>query len=266
MALGAAADGSPVFTLGEVVHNREVIGQLARQGIKSVDRLDQVEKGTLVIRTHGVPPAVLEEARSLGLNVIDATCPWVAKAQRLTRSLIEEGYELVILGVLPHPEVIGLQAYAEQKAYLVNSPEEWSQLPRFNRVGLISQTTQSPAKFQELAAFLALRSNELKAYNTICPVTVERQQAAARLAGEVDLMLVVGGKNSANTRELASIAQLQGTTTYQIENANEIQEEWFEGVHRVGITGGTSTPDESLEEVRLRIEKIALAGQRKGSK
>ncbi|HUG47239.1 MAG TPA: 4-hydroxy-3-methylbut-2-enyl diphosphate reductase [Candidatus Limnocylindria bacterium] len=254
----AAAEGKTTHTLGQVVHNEGVIAQLEGQGIRTVDTLDDVEQGAaVVIRAHGVTPEVMNRAQEKGLQVIDGTCTWVIQEHRELAKLVEEGYRIVLLGTPRHPEVIGLLGFAPD-AIVVDEEEDWPTIPRTKRMALISQSTQPPWKFEKLAAFLVGRCHELKVVNTVCPVTIRRQQDTLDLAGQVDMMVVVGGRNSANTKELTRLCQIAGRRVIQIEGPRELTDAAaLEGARVVGVTGGTSTPIEDLRAVAERVYRLA---------
>jgi 4-hydroxy-3-methylbut-2-enyl diphosphate reductase len=202
----ARAAGKSTHTLGQVVHNEGVIADLERLGIETVETLDDVDHGAaVVIRAHGVRPDVMERANERGLEVIDGTCTWVIQEHRELVKLVEEGYTIVLLGTPNHAEVHGMLGFAPD-AIVVDEEEEWeSKIPRKKRMALISQSTQPPWKFEKLAAFMVGRSHELKIVNTVCPVTIRRQEDTVAAAQEVDLMVVVGGRSSANTKELTRL-------------------------------------------------------------
>ena len=241
----SAADGKETLTLGQTVHNEGVISDLRSRGIRTVDSLDMVEPGSsVVIRAHGVTPDVMEAAQRRGLDVIDGTCSWVVQEHREVARLVEEGYTIVLLGTPNHPEVVGILGYAPD-AILVDEEEEWDRIPRTKRMAVVSQSTQPPWKFQKLAAFMVTRAHELKIVNTVCPVTIRRQEDTIELADQVDMMVVVGGRNSANTRELTRLVGIAGKPAIQVERAAElIDASVFDGYRIVGVTGGTSTPIE----------------------
>ena len=255
----AAAAGKVTHTLGQVVHNEGVIAALQAQGIETVDSLDQVTEGAaVVIRAHGVRPDVLRHAEERGLDVIDGTCTWVIQEQREITKLVEEGYVIVLLGTPRHPEVVGLLGFAPD-AIVVDEEEDWEQIPRRKKMALLSQSTQPPWKFEKLAAFMVGRCHELKIVNTVCPVTIHRQQDTIEAARDVDLMLVVGGRSSANTKELTRLCGIVGTRAIQIESEDDLQDPAVFGDARiVGVTGGTSTPIEDLRCVAERV--LLLAG------
>jgi (E)-4-hydroxy-3-methyl-but-2-enyl pyrophosphate reductase len=254
----SAAEGKPTHTLGQVVHNEGVIRQLEDQGIRTVDSLDEVDSGAaVVIRAHGVTPEVMARAQEKGLEVIDGTCTWVLQEHRELARLVDEGYVIVLLGTPKHPEVVGMLGFAPD-AIVVDEEEDWQQIPRTKRMALISQSTQPPWKFEKLAAFLVGRCHELKVVNTVCPVTIRRQQDTLDLAEQVDLMVVVGGRNSANTKELTRLCQIAGKPAIQIEGARDLVDgAAFDGARIVGVTGGTSTPIEDLELVAQRVYELA---------
>jgi (E)-4-hydroxy-3-methyl-but-2-enyl pyrophosphate reductase len=254
----SSAGGKLTHTLGQVVHNEGVINDLQQAGVRSVDSLDDVDQGAaVVIRAHGVKPEVFERAEARGLEVIDGTCTWVIQEQRQLQQLVDEGYTIVLLGTPKHPEVVGLLGFAPD-AIVVDEEEDWAAIPRRKRMALITQSTQPPWKFEKLAAFMVSRAHELKIVNSVCPVTIRRQEDTLETAREVDLMVVVGGRHSANTKELTRLCQITGTPAIQIENAKDLVDpEPFHAVRLVGVTGGTSTPIEDLRDVAERIYRIA---------
>jgi (E)-4-hydroxy-3-methyl-but-2-enyl pyrophosphate reductase len=254
----ASAAGKATHTLGQVVHNEGVVQDLQELGIRSVETLDDVDHGAaVVIRAHGVRPDVMERANARGLEVIDGTCTWVIQEQRELVKLVEEGYTIVLLGTPKHPEVVGLLGFAPD-AIVVDEEEDWVRIPRKKKMALISQSTQPPWKFEKLAAFMVGRSHELKIVNTVCPVTIRRQEDTLEAAREVDLMVVVGGRSSANTKELTRLCGIAGTPALQIEGARDLTDAAAFGTAKVvGVTGGTSTPIEDLHDVARRILELA---------
>jgi (E)-4-hydroxy-3-methyl-but-2-enyl pyrophosphate reductase len=255
----ASAAGKATHTLGQVVHNEGVVNDLQALGIRTVDTLDDVDHGAaVVIRAHGVRPDVMERANQKGLEVIDGTCTWVIQEHRELTRLVEEGYTIVLLGTPKHAEVVGMLGFAPD-AIVVDEEDEWeAAIPRKKRMALISQSTQPPWKFEKLAAFMVSRAHELKIVNTVCPVTIRRQEDTMETAREVDLMVVVGGRSSANTKELTRLCEIAGTRAIQIESVMDLQDPSVFGEARiVGVTGGTSTPIEDLRDVTQHILEIA---------
>jgi 4-hydroxy-3-methylbut-2-enyl diphosphate reductase len=247
----------PVASLGPIIHNPSVVGQLEERGVKVVDGTGEAATGTLIVRTHGVPPEVVEEARARDINLVDATCPFVAVAQRKAASLREAGYTVVILGERDHPEVAGLEGFAGEGAVVV---EDAAGLPlaqlRGKRVGVVVQTTQTRANLASVAAALAPVARELLVFNTICDATEKRQSAACELAAEVDVVVVVGGRNSANTARLAQLCRAIESRTHHIESAAELEPAWFAGARRIGVTAGASTPDEEIEATVAALQAL----------
>ena len=256
----AREQGQEVTTLGQLVHNPGIKADLSDRGIRTADLADQVEGGTLVIRAHGVPATEMEKLRAKEgeLEVIDATCTWVLQSQRAARELAEDGYTVCIIGHEDHPEVKGVRSYAGDKHVVVDDMDRstWERVPRTKKLGVLSQSTILPHKLEEFAAFCLRRCHDLRVVNTVCPVTLTRQDDSVKLATEVDAMVVVGGKNSSNTKELAVKCREICEDTIHVADADELVADyasWLDGKARIGITGGTSTPEVDLEAVRDRI-------------
>ena len=202
----ARSEGKEVTTLGQLVHNPGIKADLSDRGIRTADLADQVEGGTLVIRAHGVPKSEFERVKGAeGLEVIDATCTWVLQSQKAARELAEAGYTVCIIGHEDHPEVKGVRSYAGENHVVVDDMDRstWERVPRTKKLGVLSQSTILPNKLEEFAAFCLRRCHDMRVVNTVCPVTLTRQDDSVKLAAEVDAMIVVGGKNSSNTKELA---------------------------------------------------------------
>jgi (E)-4-hydroxy-3-methyl-but-2-enyl pyrophosphate reductase len=254
----SADAGRVTQTLGQVVHNEGVVAGLHARGVVSIASLDEAASGSaVVIRAHGVTPAVREAADARGLDVIDGTCSWVIAEQKELQKLVEDGYTIVLLGTPNHPEVVGLLGFAPD-AILVDEEEDWDRIPRRKRMALITQSTQPPWKFERLAARMVHLAHELKIVNTVCPVTIRRQEDTVETAREVDFMVVVGGRSSANTKELTRLCEIVGTPVMQVEHARDLVDASVFGEARiVGVTGGTSTPIEDLELVAERILEMA---------
>lgn len=248
----------PIASLGPLIHNRQVVKDLAAKGVRPVAGLEEVKEGRVLLRSHGVPPQVLAVAKERGLEVIDATCPFVQRAQKLAQELMTSGFELVIVGEPEHAEVRGLVEWAGGKAVVVSSAEEAANLAYHPRRAVIAQTTQSPTTFEAVVEALRPKTGELVAYNTICEATRRRQEAAVELARQVDVMVVVGGKESANTRRLVELCRATGTPTYHVEQAGELSHQWFVGARKVGVTGGASTPAWIIEEVVRMLEELQV--------
>ena len=244
----------PLFSLGPLIHNPQAVALLEKKGIRPIEDIRELDNGNLILRSHGVSPEILKLGKSKGLTIIDATCPFVEKAQHLAETLYHEGYKVIVVGDENHPEVIALVGWTEGTAVVVENSEDALKLPKYLKIGVVAQTTQTENNFQEVVEVLRKKAEDLVVYNTICLATRERQEAAVELAGQVDVMLVLGGRNSSNTRKLAKVCEGRGTTTYHIERAEELSPWWFNNRSRVGVTAGASTPVWIIEEVVQRMK------------
>ena len=239
----------PVVTLGPIIHNPQAVARMRDKGVGTVNAIAEVADGTtVVVRTHGAVQSELEAARARGLEVVDGTCPYVKYPQAMAGRLSKEGYHLVIVGDANHAEVKGVVSYAVGP-YTVVKPGGAIPELKDKRVAVIAQTTCIGADFERVVGALALRHKEVRAVNTICGDTEERQADARSLAAEVDAVVVVGGKNSANTRHLAEICREIQPRTWHVETEEELQPAWFEGCSTVGLSAGASTPDWVVEGV-----------------
>lgn len=256
MAFEAAGKGRKTYTLGPIIHSPQVVQKLEEMGVKVVRDLDNTNSGTIIIRSHGVLASEMDEAVQKQLEIVDATCPFVKKAQEHVKSLSEAGYGVVVVGDTDHPEVQGIVSYGGDKVFVVGSGEEVKKLPKMKKIGIVAQTTQSFENLKNVVSECLLRGGEIRVFNTICDATAVRQEEAKELACQVDCMLVVGGFNSANTRRLAEVCAEIQPRTHHIETAAEIDPAWFEQVERVGVTAGASTPKWIIDEVVSRIEEL----------
>jgi 4-hydroxy-3-methylbut-2-enyl diphosphate reductase len=247
--------------LGPMVHNQQVIENYSQRGVKIVENIAQVKGSTVVIPSHGVSPYIVEELKRIRLRMIDATCPIVRKAQSAARELSEKGFLVIVFGDPAHSEVKGVLGWAGEGGIATLDSEEVSKFDKLpSRLGFLSQTTQNPEHFLNFLTgiFLSCFSQigEISIINTICYVTRKRQKDALELAKRVNLMIVVGGRNSANTRHLAEICSSTGVETHHIERAVEIEESWIKGRSLIGVTTGTSTLDMVTQEVLEKLEEI----------
>ncbi len=255
IAFDAARKGDgPIVTLGPIIHNPQVVERLEDEGLRVVSELGEVDGGTLVVRSHGLPRRVFDDAASRGIDIVDATCPFVKQAQDRATQLEQEGYSVVVIGEEDHPEVLSITGNLERPATVVDGPRGLGEISKLPRVGIVCQTTQPLEHLTAVTDALLERTRELKVFNTICEATFARQESALKLAGRVDLMLVVGGKNSANTRRLWELCREAGCDAYHIETKDELEPEWFEGKREVGITGGASTPQWIIQEIVEAVE------------
>lgn len=248
LASQAARENGKVYSLGPIIHNSQVIERLHQEGVEVVHRLDQINKGTVIIRSHGVSPSVILQAQKRRLNVIDATCPIVKRAQNVAQLLHSDGYVVIIVGDRNHYEVKSILGFAGKGARVVKSPEGLRKIGE-KKLGILSQTTQSVDNFCRVVSRAVAIAEEVRAFNTICEAMQSRQEETAALSRKADLMFVVGGLESANTQRLSRISQETGCQTYQIEEAAEIEHNWLNGKKRIGVSAGASTPDWIIEEV-----------------
>ena len=255
----AIAERGHLQSLGAIVHNQKVAYDLEQIGVTVAGNLEQVTSDTVVVTSHGIGPKVLENIKSKGLKIVDTTCPHVKKAQNIAGKLADEGYSIVIFGEEGHPEVQGLLGWSKGKGMVA---ADWSdlsgQIP--NRLGIISQTTQSPENYAGFVKYVVSRLNdisELRVFSTICEATRKRLEAALELSKMVDVMIVIGGSNSSNTKRLAEACLSQGVATYHIEQAEQIEPTWFKADSKVGVTAGASTPDIVIDSVIEKLESVA---------
>ncbi|MGA1863561.1 MAG: 4-hydroxy-3-methylbut-2-enyl diphosphate reductase [bacterium] len=253
--LGAQYPGE-VFTLGPIIHNSNVVEQLEKRSVHVVDSLDNVKSGIFIVRSHGLPPNIINIVKNKGLQIIDATCPFVKKVQTYALSLKKEGYPVMLVGDREHPEVLAIRGYVENDIMICQAPEDLKHLRFAQKLGIVAQTTQDYENFKKIILYLLDIIKDLKIYNTICDSTIIRQRSTLRLAKDVDLMIVIGGKNSANTNRLANLSLSVNPRTYFIEKPDEINCEWFREINSIGISAGASTPKWIIDQVCKKIENL----------
>jgi len=259
-AIEIAEEHKGSVTYGPLIHNKDEINRLkVGFNIGLAEKLDEIEKeGTVVIRTHGIPKDELAALEAKEHKVIDATCPYVTTPQNIVQKMSEDGYSIVIFGDKEHPEIKGVVSYAEdlEDAFIVLEPEELEALPLKGKVAVVSQTTKKPEDFATIVTALMSTRKEIRVFNTICNATFENQDAAADLAKEADVMVVIGGKHSSNTKQLHSICKRACTDAYLVENEEDLDASWFAGKHFCGISAGASTPDWVVQNVISKIEEM----------
>jgi 4-hydroxy-3-methylbut-2-enyl diphosphate reductase len=261
MAFEASAEHEHICSLGPIIHSPQVVQKLAEKGVEVVDQVEAIPAGAVIIRSHGVTAEEMRAILARDLTVVDATCPFVKKAQEYASRLAAEGYTVVIVGEAEHPEVQGIVSYADGgKVRVVANAAEAGALPRMGRVGIVAQTTQSFENLRQVADICLEKSQELHVFNTICDATTVRQNEARAIARQVDVMLVIGGFNSANTSRLAQICREILPATHHLETAGEVEPAWFDGAGRVGITAGASTPRWLIDEVVSRVAEVTHPG------
>ncbi len=262
MVMNAAneEDAGPIFTYGPLIHNLQVVKTLESLGVRVAESIDDIPVGSrVVIRSHGIGPSDRKQMEERSLKIIDASCMFVIKAQRLIGELYRDGYKILILGLRDHPEIKALRDFVNDEAIIAGSLDE---LPDFDtppeKLGVICQTTLNTEFFEKAIARLEKQVPNLRVEYTICDATVKRQQAARDIAGQVDAMIVIGGRHSSNTRKLTDICRDRGVDTYHIETAEELKRGWFLGRDRIGVTAGASTPDWMIEQVIEAIQEFGF--------
>lgn len=249
-----------VKALGPLIHNPQVVNSFHRRGLEVIADLDQVQDdATVIIRSHGVGPEVKDRAVTRGLKVVDTTCPFVTKAQQYAAKLVEENYRVVMIGDKNHPEVIGVIAHTGGKAIVIDTVAEAEALKFIPRMGVVFQTTHAIGHVQEIVGALLKRGKEVRVFNTLCGATTSMQKTAVELAPQVEAMVIVGGRQSANTAQLSEVCRKVNPRVFQVESAEEIEEQWFAGMARIGVSAGASTPDEVIAEVVDRLTRIEPA-------
>jgi (E)-4-hydroxy-3-methyl-but-2-enyl pyrophosphate reductase len=248
--------GGDVTTLGHVVHNPQMVASLEAKGLKNAATVDEVRTGTMFVRAHGLPVEVFEQAKERNLTVIDATCPMVTKIHVQAEKLRDEGYKIIVVGDPAHPEVKGTLSHVPG-AWCITSVEDVEKLPRASRVGVVVQSTWNGPGFSDIVRKLSEKYYEVRAINTICTDTKNRQSEVESLAQDVEVMVVVGGKTSANTKHLAELAAMNGARAYHVEGPDELLAEWFAGVGTAGIMSGASTPGGLVDTVADRMDALA---------
>lgn len=251
----AIAARDDVTTLGHVVHNPQMVESLASRGLKNAHSVDEVDDGALFVRAHGLPVEVFQRAKDKGLEVIDATCPMVTKIHVQAEKLRADGYKIIVVGDPNHPEVKGTLSHVPG-AFCIETVEDVERLPRGSKMGVVVQSTYSRERFTDIVKALSQKYYEVRAVNTICTDTNNRQSEAQRLAREVDVMIVVGGKTSANTKHLAELAEMNGARSFHIEGPQELRAEWLDGVKVAGLMSGASTPGWLVDKVEERMEEL----------
>jgi 4-hydroxy-3-methylbut-2-enyl diphosphate reductase len=256
IALAAARRSEEgVYSLGPLIHNPQVVEKLKEVGVRPMMRLRR-GGGSMVVRSHGASPKVLRRAADYGYSIIDATCPFVQKAQQNAHHLYREGYKVVIVGERDHPEVRGIRSHVEGKAAVIENAEQARKLERGARVGIVAQTTLPVDTFAEVVGAVTRRAREVLVFNTICSETARRQEHARDLARRVDVLMVVGGRNSANTTRLERLCSSICRKTHHVETADEIRSGWFRAGDTVGVVAGASTPGWLVESIVEKLEQL----------
>lgn len=260
-AIKIAEENRKSATYGPLIHNAKEIERLkADFQVALSENLDDFHPGdTAVIRTHGIPKQERSELHARGVNVVDATCPYVTKPQQICEEMSAQGYEIVIFGDAEHPEIRGVRSYANDETHVVMSVDELEKIHLKERVAVVAQTTRKVDEFLKIVNYLIPRHKEVRVFNTICNATFENQDAVRDLSKKADVMIIIGGKNSSNTKQLQSIAESHCSDSYHIEGPDDIEAQWFEDKSFCGISAGASTPDWIIEQVIRRIKEVQNA-------
>jgi len=244
-------DSKPIYILGEIIHNERIIQKLKKRGVKILSSPKKVQKGTLIIRAHGFPPFKI--AKKVILR--DATCPFVKKVQNLAQRLQKNGYQVVIFGKRDHPEVIGISAFAKNKALVVENKSQAEKLPKFKKIALLSQTTVNEEEFFEILKILKKKAREVEYFDTICPQVKSRQRELKEILKKVRTVLVVGSKLSSNTQKLAEIIKNSRKKLIWVNSLKELKRKNLKGIPSLGVVSGTSAPDFEVEKIKNYLVK-----------
>lgn len=259
-AIKIAESATNASTIGPLIHNNEEIKRLKEnfnvETLHDIHEADNV--GKAIIRTHGIPKQDLAALKERRVDIVDATCPYVTKPQQICEEMSKAGYDIVIFGDEHHPEVKGVKSYATGKAHVVLNVEELQKISLHPQVAVVSQTTRKVDEFMKIVNYLIMNHKEVRVFNTICNATFENQDAARKLSKESDVMIIIGGKNSSNTKQLYTISKEFCQDSHLIENDLELDKTWFEGKKMCGITAGASTPDWIIQKIIEKISKIKV--------
>jgi len=259
-AIKIAENAKDAVTIGPIIHNNDEINRLNKNfNVKTLEGINEIDgEKKAIIRTHGITKGDLAELKKSDIKVIDATCPFVTKPQQICEKMSKEGYDIVIFGDEKHPEIKGVKSYAVGRVFVVLEESELEGVKLAQKVAVISQTTRKVEKFMQIVNYLMLRVKEVRVFNTICNATFENQEAVKNLAVRADVMVVVGGKNSSNTKQLYLISKTACEDSYLVENELELERTWFEGKKLCGVSAGASTPDWIIQKVVDKLESFQI--------
>jgi 4-hydroxy-3-methylbut-2-enyl diphosphate reductase len=243
-----------VYSLGPIIHNKDVVQRLAKAGLRTVDSLEEIQSGTVLVRSHGAAPEQIAKIKEKGLKIIDATCVLVKRVQKIAKELNDTGYKVVVIGDRNHPEIQAVVGCARD-VVVVADESDLHNLPKEGKLGIVCQTTQNPGHFTRMLAAIAREGfSELKVINTLCKEAIKRQESAVELCRQVDIMFVLGGLESANTRKLAELCKKYNSQTFHLQNWNELDKSMVFGKNVAGVTAGASTPEWIIAEF---VENLA---------
>ena len=259
-AVEIAEESKNAVTLGPLIHNPLEIERLAKNyNVKFIESIDNIDSDVkrVIVRTHGIPKEKLQKLKEKSVEIIDATCPFVKKPQEIVEEMSKLGYDIVIFGDKNHPEIQGVMSYSvHNRIYVVLEPKELENIRLKEHIATVAQTTRKIKDYLKITDYLIQNYKEVRVFNTICNATFENQAAVRELAKKADIMIIIGGKNSSNTKQLYNIAK-EFCTTYLVEREEELKKEWFEGKKHCGISAGASTPEWLVEKIISKIKEIA---------
>ena len=245
-----------IYSYGPLIHNNQAVENLENKGLHTIYNLDDVKSGKIIIRSHGLSKDISEEILNMNLELVDCTCPYVLSIHKKVEQFSKKGYDIVIIGDKNHPEIIGINSYCENKAYIINTEDEAYELPYLDRVCLVSQTTNTMEKFKKLTSIVEIKSNNIEVFNTICNATKIRQESALKVAQMVNAMIVIGGKHSSNTQKLVEISRKYCDNVYHIETIKDLSLQEIQKFNKIGITAGASTPSWLIKEAILTMDNL----------
>ena len=249
-----------VYSLGAIIHNKDMVERLARAGLKTVDNVEEIQSGTVIIRSHGAAPEQIAKIKEKGLKIIDATCVLVKRVQQIAKELNNAGYKVVVIGNENHPEIQAVVGCARDVA-VVADESDLHKLPKNSKLGIVCQTTESPEHFGKMLGAIGKREfSELKVINTLCKEAIKRQESAVEVCKQVDIMFVLGGLKSANTCKLAELCKKYNSQTFHLQNWNELDKNVVCGKNIAGVTAGASTPEWIIAEFVKNLEALDTGG------
>ncbi len=258
IAFKTIGSGTPVYMLGDIVHNEGVVREIEKRGIKKIERLGDGKNKTLLIRAHGAPIKIFQAARKHGYRIVDATCPMVKEIHKIAKDMEEKGYRIIVIGDKKHDEVYGITGQLKRKAIVIDSPQRipFKKIRKMKKAAVVVQSTQNLEKTTKIVGLLKLKVKELKFFNTICRPTRTKQAEIRIMPQKNEAMIIIGSKTSANTKRLYEISRALNKNSYWIQSSKDIKKDWFKGLNSVGVTAGASTPEYTMKEVIAAISYL----------
>lgn len=245
-----------IYSLGPLIHNPQAVKSFEEKGLKTIDEIEEIKNGRVIIRSHGVSKSIIDKISDMNLDIIDSTCPYVKSVHKRVEEYQNQGYNIVIIGDASHPEIIGINGWCKNQAFIVNSLEEARNLSKMDKICVVSQTTNTQEKFETLSKIIKKKGNKVEIFNTICNATNLRQESCKEVSSKVDAMIVIGGYHSSNTNKLVEISKKYCKNVYHIETSKELPLQVLSKFNKIGITAGASTPDWIIKEVVETMDNI----------